>query len=44
MIDSIQIAEFDATFQAVLPEFIVPLTAICVLGLIISFVKKFVRW
>lgn len=44
MVDSTQIAEFDATFQAVLPEFIVPLTAICVLGLIISFVKKFVRW
>ena len=44
MIDSTQIAEFDATFQAVLPEFIVPLTSICVLGLIISFVKKFVRW
>ena len=44
MIDTTQIAEFDATFQAVLPDFLLPLTAICVVGLIISFVKKFVRW
>lgn len=44
MIDSTQVAEFDATFQAVFPEFMLPLVAICVVGIVVSFVKKFVRW
>lgn len=44
MIDSTQIAEFDATFQAVFPEFMLPLAAICVVGIVVSCVKKFVRW
>lgn len=43
MIDTTQIAEFDETFSFFFPEFCKPLIAICIVGIVISLVKKFVR-
>lgn len=43
MVDSTQIAEFNASFESVLPDFLGLFGAILVVGLVCSFVKKFVR-
>lgn len=41
--DSLQLAEFNEAFSFAFPEFCKPLIAICLVGLFITFVKKFLR-
>lgn len=41
--DSTQIAEFNEAFSFVFPEFCKPLIAICVVGIVVTLVKRFLR-
>lgn len=41
--DSTQIAEFNEAFAFAFPEFAKPLIAICVVGIVITLVKMFLR-